>query len=315
MGSTRTASTQDVGSYDLISPPASPGTTGWNDRGDPTRLAFAGDSPGTVGCNDASAALAQPAISTPAPVTRMMTPLEFEERYHTLHVPYLDSATGLVHSATVNVHIYSNNGIARRQANMSEKDRLVSLLRSEIQRAGGLGLIDVEAGHQVQIAHAFFAKGSPDECTTAFKYALRYGRTTPVGLQDYCEAKARIGLDCSGFVDNYFIAIGRISGLRNIPEYAQGKLRASVEEIRALDVLIWDKTDTEAMQHIAVVDHRIADTQKMVVVESSGSKEGLVHNEYTVLDVDPRTKIFHVDRGLDALGHRSEGHVKIAEVK
>ncbi len=77
-------------------------------------------------------------------------------------------------------------------------------------------------------------------------------------------------------------------------------------------MLIWTGGDGAVPEHIAAVDHRIPGSDQMVVVESSGSKEGLVHNEYTVLEVRGRT--FKVDRGPDAAGRKSVGQVIIAAV-
>jgi hypothetical protein len=93
--------------------------------------------------------------------------------------------------------------------------------------------------------------------------------------------------------------IGRIREPRQISSYERGILRERPGDIRALDVLIWQGTSVD---HIAVVDHVIAnsDPKKMIVVESSGSKGGLVESEYTILEV--RNKIFEVDRGRPAGG-------------
>ena len=65
------------------------------------------------------------------------------------------------------------------------------------------------------------------------------------------------------------------------------------------------------MDHIAIVDHVITGSNplRMVVVESSGSKEGLATSEYTVRSV--RSQIFRVHRGGPG---RGTNRVKIVQV-
>jgi hypothetical protein len=115
-------------------------------------------------------------------------------------------------------------------------------------------------------------------------------------------------VDCSGFVNTYFERIGRISAHKHINEYARGTLRSAENEIRDLDVLIWQGG---SRRHIAVIDHVIAGSNplKMVVVESSGSKQGLATSEYTVHGV--RGQVFRVHRGGSG---RGTSRVKIAQV-
>ncbi len=129
-----------------------------------------------------------------------MTPIQFEQQYHRLSVSYQDSR-GFAHSTTVNVHIYRQTSAA---AVLPEKDALVAAVDQELRRAGGLRLIDVERIHREMIARAFYGKGSPEDCAIALRHAVRYSRAQPERLQHYCDQVARIGLDCSGFVNNYF---------------------------------------------------------------------------------------------------------------
>ncbi|MBE0545298.1 MAG: hypothetical protein IH623_28500 [Verrucomicrobia bacterium] len=313
MATTKTPGVTGFAPPDGIQPAQTPGTLGLHDRADPDGLSFPGDSPGTVGFNDSTTALAGGvSLSSAASTPRQMTPLDFEAMYHELAASYFERDSGFARSVSVDVHIYANNGIPRRQSNLGEKDRLVRLVRSELRAAQGLPLIDLQDEDVQRIARTFFAKGSPEDCATTFRHALRYERITPEGIQQYCDTVAKIGLDCSGLVNNYFLAIGRISRSQTISTYGAGRLRSSFDEIQDLDVLVWEGGDGAAGEHIAVIDHKIAGTDRMVVVESSGSKEGLVHNEYTVLEV--RDRRFRVDRGPDANGRTSVSQVRIAEV-
>jgi hypothetical protein len=140
---------------------------------------------------------------------------------------------------------------------------LVFSVRRELRRAGGQELIDVEQGHKVQIAHCFFGKGNPDEFRVTLMHALRYNRTTPGNLQRYCDRHAKLGVDCSGFVNTYFERIGRISAHKHINEYARGTLRSAENEIRDLDVLIWQGGSRRHIAVIAVIDHVIAGSKSL----------------------------------------------------
>ncbi len=223
-----------------------------------------------------------------------MTPNAFEQQYHQLRVSYQDQR-GFAQSTTVNVHIYRQTSAT---AALPEKDALVAAVDQELRRAGGLRLIDVERSHRTMIANAFYGKGSPEDCAVALRHAVRYGRTRPEQLQNYCDRVAQIGLDCSGFVNNYFRAIGRIQQDRNIPDYAHGTTRDAFAEIQARDVLVWANSQGQVLAHphahIAVVDS-VADNQgHAVVVESASSLGGLTHSTYTFTRVAQH--VFRVQR-------------------
>jgi len=236
-----------------------------------------------------------------------MTPVEFERKYHKLLVPYMNQS-GHAHSQEVNVNIYCRTGAA---AQLPEKDKIVGNIRRELRQAGGLGLIDVQASHKVMIARAFYGKGSPDECAIALRYAIRYGRAKPEGLQHYCDKVAKIGIDCSGFVNNYFKAINRVSAEQTIPQYSQGIARKKIEDIRANDVLIWTNRQGQDLvnpkAHIAVVNTPPDRLGRAVVVESASSLKGLGHGIYTFTLIKPG--IFRVRRR-----ERGYSYVKVVAV-
>ncbi len=239
-----------------------------------------------------------------------MTPLEFEQRYHRVRVSYM-TERGSAQSQMVNVHIYRQTSA---NAHLLEKDQLVRRLDQELRRAGGLRMIDVDRSHRTMIAFAFYGKGSPDDCATALRYAVRYERTRPERLQHYCDNVGRIGLDCSGFVNNYFRAIGRLANDRNIAQYAQGTLRDDVSAIRPRDVLVWANSQGTVLQHprahIAVVASQPDNHGRATVVEAASSTGGLTHSTYTFTRVGQR--LFRVERPASATS--PTGHVKVAQV-
>lgn len=259
-----------------------------------------------------SRALPQQAFVPSAHPAQNLSPVEYADLFHNVRVDYFHPESGMANSVTINVHIYNNNGIEKRRGNMIEKSILNSAIRLELRNANGLGLISVKREHRAQVAHCFYGKGDPDEYRVTLMHALRYGRATPGNLQNYCDRVAKLGLDCSGFVNSYFKHIGRITESRHIDTYERGFLRSAEREIRGLDVLIWQ---LEKLRHIAVVDHVIAGTDplKMVVVESSGSKEGLSTSVYTVLSV--KNQIFRVDRGPRPDGKKGGKRQNISSVK
>jgi len=247
-----------------------------------------------------------------------VTPLDFADRYRNTRVSYF-TPEGYARSLTVDVHIYNNNGMDTRRGNMQEKSALVSRVRRELRQADGLGLIDIRKEHKGQIARSFYGKGSPDDYAVALTHALRYGRATPNNIQRYCDSIAKLGLDCSGFVNAYLMEIGKVSKQENISTYARRNRRSRPEDIQAGDLLTWADNG-----HIAIVDHVIANTDpvKLLVVESSNSKcinhttnaaqtNGLSSSEYTVVSVND--EMFKVNRGSRGSG-RGTSNVRIVSV-
>lgn len=318
MSNTRPSLPLDFDFGEQILPARSRGSLGLLDAGSPELYADRGDSPGTIGYNDFSSSLGQGPLartsgSSLAPAQSNLSPSEFADLYHHLRISYVDPQSGLLlaNSVVIDVHRYNNAGIARRRANFREKSQLVQRVRRELRRAGGLTLIDVESDDRSQIAKAFYGKGSPDDYAVTLGHALRYRRATPAGLQDYCDHQARLGLDCSGFVNQYFMLLGlvpRPQGISITTYESQGTVRTNPDEIQNHDVLIWQGG---RYRHIAVIDHIVSGSEPLqfVVVESSGSM-GLAANTYTIVASD-RGNIFRVDRGI---GAQTPSRVKIFAV-
>ncbi len=223
-----------------------------------------------------------------------MTPIEFERKYHEVRVPYMRQG-GFAGSSIINVHIYCQTSPT---ATLPEKDRLVRLLDQELSQAGGLRLIDVERNHRYMISRAFNGKGTPDDCAIALRHSLRYNRAQANRLQHYCDHVAKIGVDCSGFVNNYFRAIGKIGQDRRIAQYAEGMARGSLAEIQAQDVLVWidrqGQVRSPPKAHIAIVNSAPDRQGRAVVVESAHSLHGLTHSNYIFSQV--ARNIFSVRR-------------------
>jgi hypothetical protein len=236
-----------------------------------------------------------------------MNPLQFENQYHSIGVSHSGNG-GLIYNHTVDVHIYlqtSSNAV------LHEKDAIVSALSWRLRQARGLRMIDISPEHRMMVARAFYGKGSPEDCKIALEHAIRFNRVRPERIQEYCDRIGRIGIDCSGFVNNYFLAKGIISQAKNISHYTSGKDRKSLLDIQPDDVIIWTnrhghvKTHPEA--HIALV-HSPPDLQgHATIVESAHSLHGLTHSSYIFSMTSPG--VFRVQRPS---GH---GFVKVYSVR
>ena len=315
MGGSRTPGVVGLDDFDCIVPSVSPGPTGRHDAGDPDRVSETGDTPGVVGVADGAASVARRASATGPIAVRSrraaLSPSAFADRYHRTRVSYLDPATGLARGVVVDVHLYNNRSSGTR-ADMREKAWINGMIRSELRRARGLTLIDVNDSHPTMVMRAFCGKGTPEEFGVTLTHALRYGiqtgRVSPAGLQGWCDGTARLGLDCSGFVNAYFTATGRLEQPMEIGSYERrGRPRRGPADIQDRDVLIWRRIRG---RHIAVVDRILAgDPLRMVVVESSSSGGGLTSYTYAVRDRQG-DNLFLVDRGFARQdGSRAESWV------
>lgn len=229
--------------------------------------------------------------------------------YRGLRVAYSDPQTGAASEVVADIHTYVNAHIPRRCPSVAEKDELVQIVKQELRAPfGQRRMLDAEDDDRVKIAHTFSGQGSPEEVRITLRYALTFGRTTADRLQRYCDEDPKIGLDCVGFVMNYFMFIGRLDErLSYIDGYAErGAPRLDIDELRPRDVLIWQSANADAIGHIAVVDRKDAGSDRMMVAESCGSR-GLSVSEYAVLEVRDGLFTVHVTGGATS-------HVRIYEM-
>jgi hypothetical protein len=239
----------------------------------------------------------------------MPTPLEFADKYYSLNVTVPASTpTSAPVSYTVRIDKYRINAASSHHCDLAEKDILVSKVREAIKKAKPGDLSGPQNSDITAIANAFFAKGSPADFATALRCAVLCKRTDATKLQQY--ANEHLGLDCSGFINQYWIADGSLAagGSRVIDDYGKANRRRSLitsdtpadpAAVQAKDMLIWPD-----FGHIAIIDHLsiTKNTSQAVVVESTahafkGMSPGLVHTTYDLKSVDSKTKKFSVLRG------------------
>ena len=239
-----------------------------------------------------------------------MTPLEFADKYYHLCVSCVEEQGRVQHMPVMRVDKYRINRVTSSSySDVGEKDRLVGRVRRAMRQAQRDGTAGPQRSDITSIARAFFAKGSPADYATTLRCAVLYGDIQPDRLQAY--ADRRLGLDCSGFVNQYWIATGAIKGYGNskiIRHYGHRTRRRSLlrppagsprdpRAIQPLDMLIWPN-----FGHIAIIDH-ITTTSAgthAIVVESTASSRigpGLVRSTYDILSVNERSKKFTVRRG------------------
>ncbi len=210
-----------------------------------------------------------------------MRPTEFERRYHAIRVSYTDQQ-GFANSRVVDVHIYRQTSAT---ATFSEKDAILSALDGELRQAGGLALIDVDRSHRVMIARAFYGKGSPDDCAVTCGTPCAIGGPSRIDSSIIATNVAQIGLDCSGFVNNFFRAAGTIQQDRDISEYGRGAARDALDQMQPNDALVFTDAQGNVLAHprahIAVLENTPDAQGRAVVVESASSLGGLTHSDYT----------------------------------
>jgi hypothetical protein len=283
-----------------------------------------------------------------------MTPRTFMNSYRKLHVllddnrliqvdvhQYLINRDDSPHNAKAAVEMWHNikrkldeqarhesqtNGGATHQSPVRSAHSAIAL-RPQVTHEALIRTIDPFVT-EAQLAWVPFGKGAPNAIKVYLRLAVRYGFATGEGLQRFADGRY-VGLDCSGFVSNYLVAMGRMAAPQVPWTSAQsydvtGHRRATPESVRALDVMVWSNGSHVAILDSGPVAHRVAvpvpchhghahsqghvhgfshahaapagmHTQyKCIVVESNG-RRGLGSEEYTLLSVD-RHGVFTVRR-------------------
>ena len=201
----------------------------------------------------------------------MITPMEFESRYHNLDVVLDDGAL-----INVDVNHYRLRGSAPSKhfdtiAAEASKDRLLSRLAPDIKadlkaeaderkaaaKGGPLAKAhsDAAIGHLVSagwwtaskpwIARVYMGKGWPADIAMTLRLVAKYKLydshlDVTIGVKKYCDNY--IGLDCNGFVGNYARALGSLSLTPNtyIGSFApEAKRRTRLEDVRPNDVMVF----------------------------------------------------------------------------
>jgi hypothetical protein len=218
-------------------------------------------------------------VTGDVPLPSPLTPEALVRVYLNLPICYREPGTGSVRTTTAAARIYTNLAIPDRTPNLAEKDRLLSLVRAQGRRGLPASRRIVEtppAAHSLAIAYSFFGKGLPSHIATAMSYAITLGRTTPEGLRTYCDDLeiGGIGLDCSGFVNAFFMLTRSNWRERHLLSFRNTRTqRRTSDSIEPEDVLVWESADASASNHIAIVSRRTAPGQ-FIVAESSGSMGG-----------------------------------------
>src|SRR5215471_5004256 len=142
----------------------------------------------------------------------MPSPSEYADVYRNLEVGFAD---GSVKVAIQRYHIGDPDGEAEllvqagkeyMQA-QQKKDPDFTLDLIINGQAESVSTYNEVKGHVVA---PFWGKGSPEDCQIAAQLAVLTKRTTKENLPRYCDQ--HMGIDCNGFVGNYFFHVRNPSG-------------------------------------------------------------------------------------------------------
>jgi hypothetical protein len=218
---------------------------------------------------------------------------------------YLKRNTVLDNDQIVTIRIdkyLQNNGSTRNKNGLAAKDAIIGAMVAETKTSWAAHTFNIDGWlvGKVDVACVFMGKGSPAEIANAVWLASRYGlilidpkRKNHSGVRtrtftEFCDDC--VGLDCNGFVNNFF----SFSRDKSIDTYDVGYPKArrqSVDEVKANDVLIFIEEDDAAAKnvksgqpggtsykHIALVDTATPvdkDQLQLTLAQSSGGDLGL----------------------------------------
>lgn len=148
-----------------------------------------------------------------------------------------------------------------------------------------------------RLTNVFNGKAYPKDIGFLLTVLIVIGHlpANPIDVQRYCDM--HIGMDCSGFVNNYFIARGHAADNRRSRNVLIRRLAASSRQLNAIPaspadhILAWTRNlniGTEPGSHIAVINGWEARPDRLRVSESGASVRGL------------RTTIYHRVSGPDS---------------
>ena len=150
----------------------------------------------------------------------------------------------------VNQYKINHQGDKSYYTNPTEKDRAVSLARKSGFRK-----------FSSDIAYSFFGKASPKQMQNALlAIYVSQNFSSIKQLQNYCDLY--LGLDCSGFVGQYFETQGSSAGhnIIDIWNNSWQHRRKKKLDIKKDDVLIWCTSNGErkSSRHIAVINNLLS---------------------------------------------------------
>jgi len=224
-------------------------------------------------------------------------PCQFMNRYRDLYVRVDESRRAGPFALTRYV-----NPITRADEMapaLAEKDEIIQALRSQYRRITGR----VQSGDTIEaprdkqsewyaalrnrpinkqaMMRSMSGRGAPEEIEMTLEAAVACGRiqSSDTSIQGFIDKY--MGLDCAGFVGNYFKAIGfSWSGGGDNPTpgpstpprgYAsKGTCRSSGAEVATCDVILFPQGPEREHEHVAIVGH-VLSGGLLTVCESSGS--------------------------------------------
>ncbi len=228
----------------------------------------------------------------------MPTPVEFMQRYRNIRVNAVvdDPVT---RTSRIGVHVVQ----LRKYFMMNWTEGTEQRSDYGAVTGGGAGSQWYQQNRQ-RIMTAAMGKGRPGDYALAMEWAVRSGKVPNVNqvtLQNYFDE--HLGIDCSGFVTNFLVAMGKKTDSDNVlrntsaASYFNAALAVNdATQIRQGDLLVWMtgnavKTDPG---HVAVVESYSAQSSaagNMRVVEATGAGGAhpkLLDSLYSVEQIVPK---------------------------
>ncbi len=281
-----------------------PGALGLSfDVGHQTCPAAIMSTPGVIGLQDQAGGQSGVQLSLPGReinVCVSLTPYEFMQCYRHLEVQYVDQDAGVIRTVHADVHKYTMVGTSKESEKKEMKvvQHLVDECDNLRKKNKYHPIIPIGKQHKLSIRYAYDGKGFPFDYRVYLSYALTFKRTTPGGLQDYCDSNPRLGLDCSGYVNAYcrYVGLVPMDGKYNTRSRSR---RRNFGQVRALDILIWkkDPTKTDEIGHVAIVDEVLGNNKLVVCESGDGNKDGLCRSYYTIMREPDKEGYFLIGNG------------------
>jgi hypothetical protein len=248
-----------------------------------------------------------------------MTPSEYAAIYLNRNVMLDNNQIVMV---SINKYLL-NNGSRRNKNGLAAKDVIIGGMVAETKSSWAASIYKIDGWpiNKVDIACVFMGKGSPSHISDAVWLASRYGliRIEP-NRKNSSAIPARtvtqfcddcVGLDCNGFVNNYF-SFSRDKSIDTYDANYPSSRRQSLEEVQTGDAVIFiEENDATAKnpkaavpaaglyKHIAAVDKAVVagqDRLELTLLQSGGPELGL-HTSTEVKQIHNYGKGVYFDSG------------------
>ncbi|MBL8228671.1 MAG: hypothetical protein JNL98_09345 [Bryobacterales bacterium] len=211
-----------------------------------------------------------------------LDPLKMMNIYHSLTVSFLSTMNGeevmrTVHPVKLRTYfmVPINTESPKYEEYKARKDLWFDTIKAGLKKTRGSQYDKSERG---MLQMAYSGKGFPEEYELALEFAAGTGQCGAfpeiAGIQAHCDT--HFGIDCSGFVNAYFLRKHRQphSEAKSIASRERAGIpRKSIQDVQMDDCLLWTTEDGALLEnpgHIAVVHGCLAAANQLWLVQSAG---------------------------------------------